>query len=449
MGNRQLDKARDCVKKKNFEYAVHWYLQHLKTAPDDLEARRELRSAERSQKRLGGKKGFFGKAKAKMLESKAAVIRVNTKDPEKTMIQCEELLKQDPDLVPALLRLGEAASYAKHEEVAIMAFEDALTVDKNCKEGLRLLGHVYENNDQLDKALKCFQRLNKVDPKDKEAMDKCKNLPARMTSAKVQAGVEAGGYQNLIDKDEAKKLARRSTRVRTAEQAIERITDLEEDLKGDPGNVALMKQLAELCVKADQPAEAIAWCDRALEHEPDNEQMRSMKGDLVLKRQEKLLQKLEAAARKDPGAYKARWAQAKKKLVAMQIQEYKRRVEAKPTEFALRFELGKVLYDSNQIDAAIPELQKAKSDPRKKAEAGYYLGRCFIAKKIYKMAVREFKAASADLFEMDGIKKEITYYLARIYEQAGQKSNAIAEYEAIAEVDFNYRDVTDRLEKLS
>ena len=51
-----------------------------------------------------------------------------------------------------------------------MAFEDALTVDKNCKEGLRLLGHVYQANDQLDKALKCFQRLNKIDPKDKEAM---------------------------------------------------------------------------------------------------------------------------------------------------------------------------------------------------------------------------------------------------------------------------------------
>ncbi|MEZ6183673.1 MAG: tetratricopeptide repeat protein [Planctomycetota bacterium] len=448
MSNRQLDKARDCVKKKNFEYAVHWYLQHLKAVPDDVEARRELRAAERSQKRLGGKKGFFGKAKAKMLESKAAVIRVNAKDPEKTMLQCEELLKQDPDLVPALLRLGEAASYAKHEEVAIMAFEDALTVDKNCKEGLRLLGHVYENNDQLDKALKCFQRLNKIDPKDKEAMDKCKNLPARMTSMKVQEGVQAGGFQNLIDKDEAQKLARRSTRVRTAEQAIERIADLEEELKAAPDNVGLMKQLAELCLKADQPAEAIQWCERALEQEPDNEQMRSMKGDLVLKRQEKLVTKLEAAARKDAN-YKAKWAQAKKKYMAMQIQEFKRRVDAKPTEYSLRFELGKVLFDANQIDAAIPELQKAKSDPRKKAEAGYYLGRCFISKKIYKMAVREFKTATADLFEMEGIKKEITYYLGRIYEQAGQKANAIAEYEAIAEVDFNYRDVTQRLESLS
>lgn len=133
----------------------------------------------------------------------------------------------------------------------------------------------------------------------------------------------------------------------------------------------------------------------------------------------------------------------------MQIQEFQRRVAAKPTEYSLRFALGKVLYDSNQIDEAIPELQKAKSDPTKKAEAGYYLGRCFISKKIYKMAVREFKTAAEDLFEMEGIKKEITYYLARIYEQAGQKANAIAEYESIAEVDFNYRDVTQRLENLS
>ena len=169
---KQLDKARAAVKKKNYEYAAELFVLHLKMHPDDIDARKECRTAERLKKKVsGGGGGFMAKAKAKKLEIQASSIRVNKKDPEKTMHACEELLKQDPDVVPALLRLGEAASYANHNEVAIYAFEDALTIDKQNTEALRLLGRVQEGTNNLEKALKCFQRLHKLSPKDKEAME--------------------------------------------------------------------------------------------------------------------------------------------------------------------------------------------------------------------------------------------------------------------------------------
>lgn len=449
--SKQLDKARAAVKKKNFEYAAELYNLHLKVNPDDLDARKELRVSERAHKKInGGGAGFMAKARAKKLEFQAQAIRVSKKDPEKTMYACEELLKQDPDIVPALLRLGEAAVYAKHNQVAVFAFEDALKIDGKNKEALRLLGRLHETTENLKDALKCFQRLAKLDPKDSEALDKVKKIPASITSKGFQEGSKKG-FQGLIDKDEAKKLERQSTRIRTPEQALERISDLEPKLKEDPSDTKTMRLIAELYVKAELPDKALAWCDKALEIDAGDFLVSELRGDLLLKRMETANKKLTAAYRKNPNDpnTKAKLAKARKEKMLFEIDEYRRRAEAHPTEPGLRYPLGKALYDAGRIDEAIPALQKAKSDPRKKSDAGYYLGQCYIKKKILKMALKELDLAREDLFEMDETKKDITYLIARIWEGAGKKDKAVAEYEKIMEVDFNYKDVSQRMNKLS
>src|SRR5258706_166577 len=108
--------------------------------------------------------------------------------------------------------------------------EKARDCDKKNKEALRLLGRVYRGTDNLEKALKCFQKLARLDPKDKEADEQTKNIPASMTSKKVKEGVDKGGYQNLIDKKEAGALEKAGKRVRTPEEALERISELEPEV---------------------------------------------------------------------------------------------------------------------------------------------------------------------------------------------------------------------------
>jgi tetratricopeptide (TPR) repeat protein len=447
--SKQLDKARAAVKKKNYEYAAELYNLHLKMNPGDVDARKECRTAERAMKKLSGGGGFMAKAKAKKLEIQAGAIRVNKKDPEKTMIQSEELLKQDPDNVTALLRLGEAASYANQNEVAVITFEDALGIDKQNKEALRLLGRVQEGTGNLEKALKCYQRLNKIDPKDKEALDKVKRIPAAIASRGYEEGSKKG-YKGLIDQDEAKKLEARSQRVRTPEQALERIEDLKLKLQDDPKDTKTLREIAELYVKAELPDKAIETCNHALKVEPGNYLISELRGDLMLTKYTDALKKLKAAYGKnrDP-AIKQKYGKLQKEHRTFEIEEYKRRAEAHPTEPGLNFPLGKALYDAGQIDAAIAALQKAKADSRKRSQTCYYLGQCFIKKKILNMALKELNTAREDIFEMDELKKDITYLIGRIYEGAKKKDKARTEYEKIAEVDFNYKDVTQRIEALS
>lgn len=459
MSAQHLDKARDAVKKKNYEYAVHLFIAHLSTEPGDVGARKELREAERQWKRMsGGGTGFGARLKMKGFEAKAAMIRINAKDPEKSMLACEELLKQDPDVVPALIKLGEAALLAKLYDVSIAAFEDALAVDKDCKEAHRQMGRTYKamGNDlkskaDMEKALKCFQRLARLDPKDKEAEEETKNIPAAVASMTIKEGVDKGGYQNLIDKDEAAALEKQSQRVRTPEQALERISVLEPKVEKNPKDTKTIRLIAELYIKAERPDDAIAWCDKGLEADPNDYLCSELKGDLLMQRYEAGIKQLEEAYRKSGGdeRIKDKLAKARGQKLAFEIDEYRKRVQAHPTELGLRYELGKALYEADNIDEAIPELQKAKQDPRKKSEAGYYLGYCFVKKKMAKLAVNELNAARDGLFEMDGIKKDITYLLGRIYEMAGKKDQALSEYSQIAEVDFGYKDVTKRLEALS
>lgn len=449
--DKQLDKARAAVKKKNYEYAAELYLLHLKATPGDIEARAELRAAQRAQKKVSGGGGWSQKLKVKKLEAQASMIRVSKKDPEKTMIACEELLKQDPDLPLALLRLGESASYANLNEVAVHVFEDLLGVDRENKEGLRLLGRVFEGTDELEKALKCFQRLSKLDPKDGEALEKVKKIPAAITSKGFQKGMEKGGFKGLIDQDEAAKLERNTQRVRTPEQALARISELEAEL-GDPPDGKVLRQIAELYVKAEQPDEAIKACERALELDAHDFAAGELRGDLLLAKYDGAIKQLEHAYRKAPDdQVKKKLIKTKKEKRRFEIDEYSRRADAHPTEPGLRLPLGKALYDEGRIDEAIEALQKAKLDARKKSEAAHYLGQCYIKKKIYKLALKELDGARAEMFEMDALKKEITYLIGRIYENAGpgHKDKALAEYEKIAEVDFNFKDVTKRIESLS
>ena len=457
--DKLLDKARDGVKKKNFEYAVTLYAEYLKAHPDDVDSRKELRAAERLQMKMSGPPNIFSRKK---LEFQAQAIRPgkDASRAEQSMIACEEILKQWPDCIPALLKLGESAAHANHNEVAVAVFEDALGVDKECKEALRMLGRVYravgESREALEdkvkflnNARKCFERLHKLDPKDKEGEEQSKKIAADITAAQFRAGAEKGGYKGLIDKDKASSLEKNNARIRTAEQALERISELEAAVAKNPRDTKSMKTIAELYYKhTDQVDEAIAWCDKALKLDPANFIVAELKGTILIERLDKQIQQLEAAVKQNP-ALEPKLKAAKAKKLQLEIAEYKKRVEAHPTEYALRYDLGKALWDGGMVDEAIPELQKAKADPRKKADAGYLLGRCFMKKQVYNMALKEFKSAREDLVDMDATKKEITYMLGRIYEQAKKVDEARAEYEAIAEVDFNYRDVTKRIEGLS
>lgn len=90
-------------------------------------------------------------------------------------------------------------------------------------------------------------------------------------------------------------------------------------------------------------------------------------------------------------------------------------VSESPADTRTRFRLGLALYEQDEIDRAIPVLQKSKSDPATRAAAGYYLGYCFLKKKMAKLAVNELNAVIAGAQPpLEGVTRDAAYLIGRI-----------------------------------
>lgn len=438
-----LEKAEKAYSKKNYKYAIELWSQHLKLKPDDLEARKKMRQCMREGSSGGGglKSKFFGWV--------AKIVPLNKKDPESTMASCEDKLKDDPRNAGLLVRLGEACALANHHEVAIWVFNDAIKIDKKNKDAHRHAAKSCVEVGEFDEAITHFEAIVRLDPSDGDAQNEIRNLSAKRTSTTMQKKTaKGGGYKALIDKDAAGKLERLNQRVRTPEQARERILDFQEELDKDPENTKYMLKLAEMHVMCKEFSEANQWLEKVIEIDPDDAQAKEKLGDLKLKQYDDMLAKMRPAAKKDAAA-KAKYEKVAKERGAYQMKEYRRRFEAAPTELKYAFLLGKTLHDTGEYDEAISYLQKAKTDSKYKVEGGYYLGLCLSKKKNLRMAVKELEAARSDLFDMDNDNnKQITYLLARIFEGAGKKDKALEEYEKIGQVDYNYKDIQKRMDKI-
>ena len=77
------------------------------------------------------------------------------------------------------------------------------------------------------------------------------------------------------------------------------------------------------------------------------------------------------------------------------------------------------------------------------------IGLCFFLKGWPTDAIDVFNEA-IESYEIkdDDVAKELRYNLARAYEEHGQKENALELYRKIAQVDFAYKDVSQRVDKL-
>ena len=84
-------------------------------------------------------------------------------------------------------------------------------------------------------------------------------------------------------------------------------------------------------------------------------------------------------------------------------------------------------------------------DP-KKSESHFYLGRAFQKKKMFDMADKQFAQSEVDVISQDR-KLEILYYRAICCAEAAKKDKAIELGNKIIEIDINYRDIAELVEK--
>lgn len=445
--SRYIERAEQEVKRRNFDHAIALYREILNLDPDCGPARTGAR-------RAAFKK--FEKRYPSAVERAALNLPTYLLLPFASLLRahqwsanlCENALRRDPKNPRLNHRLGHALLRLGHRNGALAAFEVVAEFDQRDAESLKILGRLYAEQKELDKALDCYERALKINPRDQEAGKQRKDLAAL-------TAIHRGGYEqatharDLARSERQLKDAERSAKiVRSSDDVAEAIKELREELARTPGDASLATKVARLELQARNPKGAEEAALAGLQENPGHAELEDLLGDARLAALEREFSSAEAEERKGEEGALDRVRRLRRQLLSLQIEEFGRRSRNHPTDMGLRFRLGRHLLEADDVDGAIEQFQQAVKDPKHKVKAQQLLGTAFARKGLWDMAGKQLREAADRIAGMTDQRKEILYELARVFEQGGSSGDALNVYKEIYEADISYRDVGQRIEAL-
>ncbi len=443
-----FERARNVAETDNFDYAIDLYLEGLRCAPDALhEGHIPLCELAFRRQGKGGKK-------PSMLER---VKRLRGKTPLEQMLNAEYLFAKDPNHLPyaeAMLKAAAAGGYKKTAVwLANLVFQTNNAAAKPSFQTYVLLKDCYAAVGEFDKALVACQRAIKLKPEDAELADEFKELSAELTVARGRYDMEGDFRQSIKDREVQEKLQAQDSVVKTEDYRLSAVKEARDAFAREPNVPQNIFNLAEALsdLRNEQAEnEAIELLEDIYEAKSDFS-YKEEAGKLRIKQLKRMVKEARSAAEVDPEDEKAksRLSELSARLNSAELEHYRLCVENYPTDLRARYEYGVRLLRDGRYDEAIPFFQEAQRDPRRKISAMDKIGLSFFMKGWYADAIDVFTKA-IDSYEIkdDGVAKELRYNLARAYEAQGDGEKALELYRKIAQLDFAYKDVHQRIDKL-
>lgn len=443
-----FERAKKVAETNNFDYAIDMYLEGLRYAPDALEeGHLPLGELALQRKGKGGKK-------PSLLEK---VKRLRGKSPLEQMLNAEYLFAKDPGHLPyaeAMLKAAVTGGYEKTANwIANLIFQTNNAAEKPSLQTYLLLKDSYARLGVFDKALAACQRACKLKPGDGQLADDFKNLSAELTMARGKYDMEGDFRQSIKDREEQEKLQSQQSVVKTEDYRLAAVQDARKKYAQDPNLPMNIFNLAESLsdLQNDQAEnEAIQLLENAYKAKNDFS-FKQRAGLLRIKQLKRRIKEAKTALDTNPNdaQAKANLEELSAQLTDFELGHYQLCVQNYPTDLQAKYEYGIRLLRNKQYNEAIPLLQEAQKDPRRKIAAMDKIGFCFFMKGWFADAIDVFTQA-IDSYEIkdDSIAKELRYNLARAYEENGDKEKALEIYRKIAQLDFAYKDVSQRVDKL-
>jgi tetratricopeptide (TPR) repeat protein len=452
-------RAYSAFELRNYGYTISLLQAVLKDAPAFLDGRKMLRRAEVANSK--GKKGAFLSGLSTASLKGAGMVK---KDPKSAMELAEKTLENDPFNRGANDLLKDAARALNYPEIAAFALETLVEGNPKDTKLMHELGAQYSGMGSADKAVTIYGKILEVNPADLVAVKLSKDAAANATMK--QGGWEtAGSYRDLIkNKDQAELLEQKNRVVKDIGMIENTLAELSEQYQLQPDSLDLVRRIAMLYEEKqvitgtlEDLQETVQWFAYANDLAKGGDPAIARKlSDFALKRDDLEIKGIEDWFAQDgeqhvtpeeAEQYRARLNELKGARKDTLINDARKRVERNPTDLQLRFELGERLLEAGMFEEAIPELQRARQNPNARLRAMSHLGRCFVHKKMYDMAANQFESAASEMVAMDNHKKDTLYELGSLYEKMSQREKYIKCMKDIAEVDYTYRDVAQRIER--
>jgi len=441
---KRLSNARVAMERGNFEYAIEICDQLLEIRPECLDVRRLLRTAQKRVYATNGRKG----SAATMLNGlvTAALGRFHLKkNPGKAIAMAEKVLHKNPYQPKALSLLAHGASEMDLWETEAFCLE---TICDRYPENLDKLQRYCESLIKIgatDDALAIAEKIVRIKPSFVKGQELVK-------SASVAHSINQGKWaENKKDfraklrdsaKSESLELKNRVAMDRdTGKLALQ---SLIEEIDHDPQNLDTYRRAIRVCIDTEDYESALIWVEKAIElpGADSDISLSQLRSDLKVARIDLELDVL----RKSPDGSKARIEELERELNSTRLVETQKLVEQFPNDYSLRFKFGEQLLESGSLDKAIQQFQIAQRSPSLKLRSLQLLGRSFMKKGLFDLALEQLESANESLSVMDDSKKETLYLMGECSDKLGNSEKAMSYFKSIYASDIGYRDVASRID---
>jgi tetratricopeptide (TPR) repeat protein len=435
---RFFDRADQVAETGNWDYAIEMYLEGIRRDVDNVERGHErLREISLARKANRGKgPGFM-----------EALKRKPTKDAMESLLNAEWLMSRDPGNAgywKQIVNACKAGGFRDAGEWAVnILYEINRTGKKPGKDVYVFLAESCQDLQLFTIGARCASAALQMKPDDAKIQDLMRDLSAQATIE--QGHYDKGGsfvdsVKNLDKQTELLESDQISKTASAKERQLARARAGYEEEPTVPGKITA---LADALVAFDEEGyenEAIDILNKAWK-DTGTYRFKMRVGDIRMKQMTRQYNKLVKAGDRE------RAMEVAKEQLAFELQEYAERAANYPTDLPLKYELGKRQFLAGKFDDAIASLQQARRDPKNRLRAMNMLGMAFFKKQWYSEAADTLaEALEGEVSEARA--KELRYNLGQVYEAMEEAEKALEQYSEVAQIDYNYRDVRERIEKL-
>ena len=450
-----FEHGQRCVEKDDFDYANQLFTQCVTEDPGNILYLQSFFG--NLQKKYGDNKKGAKLAGLKLKSHRSALTKATAKGDWEAAFQAGcAALSLNPWDVPTLLALAEACGQLKVQECQLYLLRWALGVSPKDYTVNRSAAIALQSMGQFDQAIACWVRVEQAKPHDDEALRAISKLSVEKT-------IHEGGYDPEI-------LSGGETSDSTGSTSVASLSKSAPTDESDQQSQLSPEQQLQAAIDSE-PTEAENYLRLADIHLHSNrfddaEKVLSLGQNAAGGGNQEILYRLEDVALRR-AAHQVVVAQQQleeesteeaKELVTkfrrqanqVELEIYAARADRDPSNVRLKLELGLRLKRAGKYREAISALQAARSDSKRKAIVLLELGECFQKIEQYKLALSNYEQAIVECQEPDSETRRLALY------RAGVLSTGLRELDRaerhltdLAELDFGYRDVADRLDKIA
>ncbi len=454
---RFFDHARTVHETTNYEYAMQLWLSGLRQDPTSMPG---LEGFFRSTA------AFLDKTEGKGRPSKDVTKPLSGGSPvDRFLLALLDWGMRPLDPVAAVRGADLGAAIGLKDPVQWIgqrAFNCVMRDKKPRKDLFLKLKEATAKAGAFDLSVQCAEAALRIDPTDGPLATEIRNLSAQATMTKggFEKSGEAGGYRaNIKDADKQRMLEAQDSISKSSDVMDMLVKSADDDYAKRPTDIAVVQVLIKRLRERGKPEDEARALKLMEETYALTKQFtfREQAGDLrmILGRRRLSALRETAESRPTDATARANYDKAQRDYLEFELEEFKIRVEAYPTDLGRKYRLAEKYYNLGMTDEAIALFQESQSDPKLRADSLKFLGRCFLKIGWVSEAVETFRRALDARDVLPDLQLELKYDLMRALKSRAQQDRDLGSAEegdkiasSIAMQQITYKDIRQQRDEL-